>query len=202
VLFVDLRLTKDASSSMVRFLEGLGHDVVFSGRAEALRAAAAGLRGALALAGPRRTARVQSVLWDMLAEMTAKREAPPAPAQPRRKRLKDDPKPEDLRLQIADSLMRDAVAQPPTVDALAAAAGLSRSQLTRLYKKHHGLGPAERLRQLRIDKARELLTATTLSVKEVAHVCGFVCPNHFCRVFLQLAGVTPSGWRRKLGGDD
>ena len=75
------------------------------------------------------------------------------------------------------------------------AAGLSRSQLTRLYAKYLGIGPAERLRQLRIEKAREMLRGSTLSIKQIAHVCGFTCPNHFCRVFQQVTGGTPTSFR-------
>jgi AraC-like DNA-binding protein len=188
VVFLDMRLTAEPPSPMMRFLEAAGQHVVYRARPEPLRAGAAELRGALALAGLRRAARVQAVLWSMLEEMTAHTPDTTA-AEP------DDTG--DLRLRIADSVMRDSLAQPPDVAGLAAAAGLSRSQLTRLYKQHRGVGPAERLRQLRIEKARELLASTTLSVKEVAHVCGFVCPNHFCRVFLKVTGSTPTAFREQ-----
>jgi AraC-like DNA-binding protein/mannose-6-phosphate isomerase-like protein (cupin superfamily) len=190
VVFVDLRLSTEPASEMVRFLGGLGSRVLFRGRTEPLRAAAAELHGALGLAEPRRTARVQAVLWDMIEEMTA--QGPPEAGNA----VADAP---DLRLRIADTLMRDRLAEPLDVERLASAAGLSRSQLTRLYRQHWGVGPAERLRHVRIDKARELLANTTLSVKEVAHVCGFACPNHFCRVFLQLSRTTPSTFRQRHG---
>lgn len=187
VVFLDMRLWQDEHSPLARFLDALGSQIVFRAAVEPLRAGAAELRGALALAGIRRTARVQAVVWQMLEAMIAGSvEAGPAGGADT-----------DPRLRIVESVMREHVGQPPEVEQLAAAAGLSRSQLTRLFKACRGVGPAERFRQIRVDKGRELLATSTLSIKEVAHVCGFVCPNHFCRVFLRLAGLTPGDYRRR-----
>lgn len=187
VLFLDMRVSPTLGSGMIRFLERLAGQVVFRAGIEKLRANAAELRGALTLPEPRRTARVQALLWDMLEEMTARSTLAETENEPGVAG--------DLRLRIAERVMRDGLAEPLDVDRLAAAAGLSRSQLTRLYQAHYRQGPAQRLRTLRIEKARELLRATTLSIKEVADVCGFVCPNHFCRVFLQIVRSTPSAYR-------
>ena len=92
----------------------------------------------------------------------------------------------------------DATALDFDVAAVAAHVGLSRSQLTRLYLRHRKIGPAERFQQLRVERATRLLTASALTVKEIAHACGFVCPNHFCRVFRKQTRMTPSHYREAI----
>ncbi|MGE3803487.1 MAG: helix-turn-helix transcriptional regulator, partial [Gemmataceae bacterium] len=94
-----------------------------------------------------------------------------------------------------DRYLQDHAGRPFGVEDIAAAVDLSRSQLTRLYRQHFGMGPAERLRTYRVQKASALLRGTTLPVKVVAHMCGFTCPNHFCRVFLQVMKTKPTDYR-------
>jgi AraC family transcriptional regulator len=184
--FLDLRLNFDEASPYARFFGELHGQIVFHADAATLRGAAMELRAAVALNGPRRLARVQSVVWQMFFAMLSESGAAP---------LEVASDPDTVRLRIADGLMRDHIAEPLDVAAIAAATRLSRSQLTRLYRKYMNAGPAERLRQLRVEKSRELLRSSALTVKEIAHVCGFACPNHFCRVFLQIAGATPTEYR-------
>src|SRR6185295_14581211 len=147
-------------------------------------AGALALREALSLSTSSRIAHLQAVLWEMIAGLDA--------GQPTQREQAAELDSGMWKLRAAENLMKDRLAQPLSIEEIAAAADISRSQLTRLYIRHFGVGPAERLRQLRIDKARELMTSSTLNVKEVAHVCGFVCANHFCRVFLKTVGSTPT----------
>ncbi|HYG74365.1 MAG TPA: helix-turn-helix domain-containing protein [Planctomycetota bacterium] len=184
VRFFDLRLINEPACTMVRFLESLGQFCLPVDQHE-LRISASSVRDALSLEGPRKLARLQAVLWEIISKIAA------ANAQQEHGETERSV----LRIRAADAIMRDRLAQPLSIDVVAEAAGLSRSQLTRLYMKHHAMGPAERLRHLRIERARELMTSSTLTVKEVAHLCGFVCPNHFCRVFLQTTGATPTAYR-------
>lgn len=182
VRFLDLRLAAEPPVSLARFLIGLGQTQLHA-REGTFRQMAMGLREALALPSPRKLARLHSVLWDALTELRGKEQAD----------AEDDPG--RAHLLAAEALMKDRITQPLDVTAIARAAGLSRSQLTRTYVKYLGIGPAERLRQLRIEKAREMLRGSTLSIKQIAHVCGFTCPNHFCRVFQQVTGGTPTSFR-------
>jgi len=184
VRFFDLRLVSEPTCTMARFLETLGEFCLRVDPKE-LRARAASVRDVLALQGPRKLARLQTVLWEIISNI--------AGGDASREHTDSDRS--LLHIRAAEALMRDRLAQPLSIDAVAEAAGLSRSQLTRLYMKHHGVGPAERLRQLRVERARELMESSTLTVKEVAYLCGFVCPNHFCRVFLHGVGATPTEYR-------
>jgi len=186
VLFLDLRLTADPACTMAKFLGDLQQTHLKIDPVK-LRGGAHSLRDALALSTSSRIAHLQAVLWEMISGLDTGR----MPSREDTAELDSGL----WKLRAAENLLKDRLARPLSIEEVAAAASLSRSQLTRLYIRHFGVGPAERLRQLRIEKACELMTGSTLNVKEVAHVCGFVCANHFCRVFLKTMGSTPTEYR-------
>lgn len=78
---------------------------------------------------------------------------------------------------------------------LAALSGLSVTQFTRSFKVATGKTPHGYLRDLRIERARELLESTDLPVIEVGLCCGFGQPNHFATMFRQIIGMSPRAWR-------
>ncbi|GIW80097.1 MAG: hypothetical protein KatS3mg105_1904 [Gemmatales bacterium] len=186
VVFLDLRLATEPPETMVRFLQSFGGQIVYRCPVRRVRTAARELRKAVALNGHSKIARVQAILWEMLYELTRNDD---------RRAADDLTQATDYRIHLVEAAMKGRIDQPLDVKALAKEANISRSQLTRLYHRYFGVGPAERLRQYRIIKARDLLIGTTLSVKEIARVCGFACPNHFCRVFLKATGATPTEFR-------
>jgi len=82
----------------------------------------------------------------------------------------------------------DEAAQPA---ALAELAGLSVRQLERLFRQHVGSSIGAHSRALRLDRARQLLRGTSLSVLDVAVACGFVSPSHFSRAYREVYGQSP-----------
>ena len=64
----------------------------------------------------------------------------------------------------------------------------------RSFLQHTGLSPYQYLLQLRIARARALLTNTTLTIKETAHRTGFENEHYFSRQFRKKTGLTPSQW--------
>ncbi|MCD7909003.1 MAG: helix-turn-helix transcriptional regulator, partial [Clostridium sp.] len=46
--------------------------------------------------------------------------------------------------------------------------------------------------QLRLNRAKELLMSTRMSVKEITAACGYYSQSHFTRLFLEHEGCTPS----------
>ncbi len=72
---------------------------------------------------------------------------------------------------------------------------LSQSQLQRKLEALTGYSPNQFIRYVRLNKARELLRHTDLSITAVALDCGFSDPGYFGRVFKQEFGVTPVEWR-------
>ena len=57
----------------------------------------------------------------------------------------------------------------------------------------------ELLRKIRMNKARELLTATDRSISEIAYEVGFSSPAYFTRVYREMFNETPSELRERLG---
>jgi AraC-like DNA-binding protein len=186
VRFLDVRVAGDGAAPLLAHLERLRFDRALGVPARVAIDAATALADAARAVGGRRTALVLARLWAMLAEL--------APAESGATAAEDDGG-ADYRLREAERFMAERLADPIGVADVARAARLSRSQLTRLYAARGLDGPAARLRQLRVERAARLLATSTLSVKEVAAVCGFVSPNHFSRVFEQRMGVPPSRYR-------
>lgn len=69
--------------------------------------------------------------------------------------------------------------------------GTSRRHIERMFMRYVGTSPKRYLRQLRLERARALLTETDLPVDEVAYACGFGNTNSFAKSFRQQYGVAP-----------
>lgn len=72
---------------------------------------------------------------------------------------------------------------------------LSRYHLARVFSESVGLPPHAYLRQVRVNRAKELLAAGC-PVAEVAVATGFTDQSHLHRWFKRLWGVTPGGYRK------
>lgn len=83
------------------------------------------------------------------------------------------------------------------VDDYAKMCNLSTSYFTHLFTKITGLSPMEYKQLQRIGIAKNLLSTTTLSVKEISTIIGFKDPLYFGRCFKQATGQTPTGYRTK-----
>jgi AraC family transcriptional regulator len=82
------------------------------------------------------------------------------------------------------------------IDELARLIRMSASHFTRSFRKTVGLTPHRYVIQCRVEKARELLTATDLPLIEIALTTGFSDQSHFSRRFQELTGVPPGAYRR------
>lgn len=78
---------------------------------------------------------------------------------------------------------------------LAAGVNLSPSRFAYLFRRETGTSPARFVRVRRLDRARELLETTFLSVKEVMVSVGFNDASHFTREFRRQHGLGPRAWR-------
>ena len=90
------------------------------------------------------------------------------------------------------TLMNRHIEDPLTMDSIAAATGYSRRQLERLFRDATGQAPAEFYRGLRLDRGRNLLSTTNLTLQEIATACGFESVSHFSRRFRERFGAAPS----------
>lgn len=84
------------------------------------------------------------------------------------------------------------------IDALAREVGLSRSGFQHLYKKYFGVSAGSDIIRGRVERAKQLLSCTRLSVSEIAARCGYGTSSYFMRQFREMCGKTPSEYRKTL----
>ena len=73
---------------------------------------------------------------------------------------------------------------------------IGKTQLYELSQQLYGCGIAEKLRSLRMEKAKELLSGNEeLPLAEIAALCGYHDYNYFITVFSREVGMSPGEWR-------
>jgi AraC family transcriptional regulator len=84
----------------------------------------------------------------------------------------------------------------PSIADIAAECGLSSSHFARAFKLTTGAPPHAWLSRRRIERAKQLLRETNLTLAETALACGFVDQSHLGRTFAKSEGYSPGRWRR------
>ena len=108
---------------------------------------------------------------------------PPIPEQ-------DDDPWDDLLAYISENIRK-----PLKSEDLAERMALSRFHFIRQFKKQIGYTPHHYVLMARISTANHLLKRSSLSIKEIAHDCGFSSEGSFCNAFKGLMGVWPVAYR-------
>jgi transcriptional regulator GlxA family with amidase domain len=98
-------------------------------------------------------------------------------------------------LRQARDLMDRAYAEPLDLRALADAAGCSRYHFLRAFRAAYGETPGAYLTRRRIERARELLRATNLTVTEICFLVAFASLGSFSARFSRLVGAAPTAYR-------
>lgn len=96
--------------------------------------------------------------------------------------------------RICDLLQSDLSANPSLAE-LATLVGLSTEHFCRAFKASTGLPPHAWFVAQRVERARELLASTKLSVEEIAAQVGYAEPSHLARMFRRAHGVNPTQYR-------
>jgi AraC family transcriptional regulator len=100
------------------------------------------------------------------------------------------------QLRRAKEMLISRLDEPISLAELARACKLSPSHFARAFRQTTGQPPHRWLMEQRIEKAKQLLVDTTLSLAQIAQRCGFADQSHFTRVFAQLVQSSPGQWRR------
>lgn len=100
------------------------------------------------------------------------------------------------QMRRVEDLMLADLSSNLSIDQLARECGLSPRQFGRAFVKSNGL-PAHRWRnERRIQRAKEMLSETSIPLSVVAITCGFFDQSHFSKVFEQCVGSSPGAYRR------
>ena len=132
----------------------------------------------------------QDVIDLKTANLAGREDAPPNPAK------QVSPLPGHILRRVIER-MRNLDTEL-SLQVLAKESGYSRVHFSRMFRAATGYAPHNYLLKLRVDRVRELLLSSTLSLTEIALECGFSSHSHLSRVFRQVLGATPSEYRRSL----
>ncbi|NBC65744.1 MAG: AraC family transcriptional regulator [Bacteroidetes bacterium] len=101
-------------------------------------------------------------------------------------------------VDTAINYMKDNLDRSISVDDLADHLNYSNSYLYSLFKKETGYSPIHYFNHLKIQKACQYLSFTSMSVKEISYELGYNDPFYFSRLFKKLMDLSPSAYREKL----
>jgi AraC-like DNA-binding protein len=103
------------------------------------------------------------------------------------------------RVQRVIALLGEDLAEPPGLEELGRKIGCSPFYLSRVFSNHTGQTISQYLRQIRMDKAAELLRAGKHNVTEAAMEVGYTSLSHFSQTFHETFGCCPGLYPIGLG---
>ncbi len=95
------------------------------------------------------------------------------------------------KLSQVIQMMEKNIEEPISPSILAKDVGMSTRQLERLFRRYLNRSPKRYYMELRLQKARNLLMQTDMSVINVALACGFASPSHFSKCYRAHYDTTP-----------
>ncbi len=95
------------------------------------------------------------------------------------------------KLSQVIQMMETNIEEPISPSILASDVGMSTRQLERLFRRYLNRSPKRYYMELRLQKARNLLMQTDMSVINVALACGFASPSHFSKCYRAHYDTTP-----------
>ena len=95
------------------------------------------------------------------------------------------------KLSMVIQMMEANIEEPISPSILAKDVGMSTRQLERLFRRYLNRSPKRYYMELRLQKARNLLMQTDMSVINVALACGFASPSHFSKCYRAHYDTTP-----------
>lgn len=120
------------------------------------------------------------------------------PAQPRPARRSHGDRRLDRRdQQLVIDHLRSELDSRIDLDALAATVGMTAGSFLQAFSAAFGTTPHQYLIGQRIERAKELLSASATSVTDISAILGFSSPSHFAATFKQRVGVTPTVYRAR-----
>jgi AraC-like DNA-binding protein len=103
----------------------------------------------------------------------------------------------DRSLQRALDFMGQHYAEALTLRSTARVAGFAPAYFSVLFRKNVGVTFAHRLSELRVERAKQLLSRSALNLTRIAELSGLSSSHYLCRVFKRATGETPERFRNK-----
>ena len=91
--------------------------------------------------------------------------------------------------------IRETLEEAVSIQDISQELGISYSSFRKLFKEYTGMAPAMYQQSLRLQRAKELLSTTDESIKEIAYRLNFESPDYFSAKFKNQTGMKPSDFR-------
>lgn len=101
---------------------------------------------------------------------------------------------EKQKIMQARVILMINLAEPPTIPQLARAVHINDCYLKKGFKEMYGVSVFDFVQQERIQKAKQLLQASTHSIQHIALELGYSNPSNFTNAFKKVSGKAPSEW--------
>ncbi|WP_246777114.1 helix-turn-helix transcriptional regulator [Microvirga sp. VF16] len=98
----------------------------------------------------------------------------------------------------AKEIMHSRLAARVTIADVARECRLTPSYFAKAFRRTTGMSPHQYLTHIRVQEAKSLLSSSTLSLADIALICGFGDQSYFTRVFTRCVGSSPGVWRRSM----
>lgn len=106
---------------------------------------------------------------------------------------------EDYLVAQALSFINERITDPNLdLEMVSSSIGLSKSYFCKMFHRNMNRNFSNYIRNLRIEKAKVLLTQSTLKAYEISEAVGFTSPKYFSSVFKQVTGMTPSEYQKGI----
>ena len=102
-----------------------------------------------------------------------------------------------LRLRQLKQFIHEHYMERLTLEEIAGAVSLSRSECCRLFKRTDASTPIRYLKQYRLQQSAKMLRCTDLSIAEIAYQCGFDSSSYFISCFRREMDCTPLDYRSR-----
>jgi AraC family transcriptional regulator len=96
--------------------------------------------------------------------------------------------------------LHENFSQPPTLEALANAAGVHPTHLTRVFRQFERCTIGDYVRELRIKYVRQRILGSNEPLVQIALAAGFADQTHLSRSFKRVTGMTPTEFRSVFAG--
>ena len=102
----------------------------------------------------------------------------------------------NLQIRQAIAAIHEDYRSPMSIAQYAQNLNMSICWFIRIFKQYTGLSPQQYIIRTRMIKARELLSASSYNVSEIAAMVGYDNPLYFSRLFKKTAGISPREYRQ------
>lgn len=101
------------------------------------------------------------------------------------------------RIKKMMDYIREHYTEKIRLDQIASSGGVSVRECTRCFRRCVNCSPTDYLTQVRIRRAAELLSQSSLSILDISESCGFSSSSYFSKVFRDAFGSTPNAYRNQ-----